>query len=187
MSVVGIPAIAQLLLLDFEPNIVAIVERPRVLRAGSRSYEISFWCCERDGRERMLLLVPSSESTRNGNGRRYHREAEALIDAAKEAQLPLEFVHASELRAHEHRIALAYRLLPLVQTAHRLSNRLVLSNAILDVLVRFHRVRFSQLTAALDGYAAADVHCVLADLLHRGMVVSDAADRLLRSTNFEKA
>lgn len=184
--VVGIPALAQALLLEFDSNIDAFTERPRTLRCGTHVYEITFWCRERNGRERMLLLVSTASATRTGTGRRRHREAEALIDAAAAAHLPLEFVHESDLLARQHEIARAFRWLPAVQTAQRLANRLMVQNAILDMLSCFHRMRLSQITSALEGYSSADVQCVLADLAHQGVLVCDAVDRMRRSTVFER-
>lgn len=186
VRVVGIPRIAQALLLEFDPTIVAYVERPRILQVDRRHYELCFWCREQSGRERMLLVVTHGQQEPGpGPKRRAHREAAALIEAASNAHLPLEFVAEADLLAQGPRVALAYSLLPGVQTALRLANRALLQAAIVDTLTLFPRMRFAQLLTALDGYASADVLCVLAYLLHAGAVTCDATERLLRSTTFE--
>lgn len=185
VRVLGLARIAQAMLLEAAPHIVAYTERPRVLEVGNARYEICFWCREKTGEERMLMVVLGSSKPAPGGKRRAHRQAEALIDAARAAHLPLEFVHEADLLAQSDRIALAYRLLPDVQTALRLSNRGVLQDAILDQLSRHHRLRFSQLLTALEGYQPADVQGVLAYLVHGGTLACDATDRWLRSTTFE--
>lgn len=188
LRVVGLTRIAQSLLLEFEPSVVAYTPRPRMLQVGKERFEICFWLRERSGEERMLLIVPGARRAgAEGASRREHRRAEALIEAARAAHLPLQFVHEAELLAQGQRIALAYRLLPDVQSAVKLTNRGQLQDLILAVLAQHPRLRFSQVLAAADGYQPADVQCVLAYLLHAGLLHCDATDRILRQTNFEVA
>lgn len=183
----GLAHIAQALLLELNPDITAYTERPRQLTIGTASYELSFWCRLRRGEERMLLVVPGTVQGAQRAARRQHREAEALLEAARAAYLPLQFVHEADLLAQPERVALAYRLLPDVQAAVRLANRGLLEDEIVAACRRHQRLRFAQLTGALGNYLPADVQCVVAYLLHTGALVSDASDRLLRSTCLEVA
>lgn len=178
----GVANIAQALLLELDPGITAFTERPRQLTVENNRYELSFWCRLRSGEERMLLVVPGAAHGGQRATRRQHREAGALIDAARAAHVPLEFVYEADLLAQPERIALAYRLLPDVQTARLLTNRGVLEQEILTLIGRHERLRFSQLSGALGNFLPADVQCVVAYLLHAGALVSDASDRLTRST-----
>ena len=183
----GLARIAQALLLELNPDITAYTPRPRLLTVGDARYELCFWCSLRSGEEKMLLVVPGMVHGAQRATRRQHREAEALLDAARAAHLPLQFVHEADLLAQPERVALAYRLLPDVQTAARLANRGLLEDEIVALCSRHDRLRFAQLSGALGNYAPADVQCVVAYLLHTGALVSDASDRLLRSTTLELA
>lgn len=184
VRVSGLPSIALALLLEFDPNVVAFVERPRILCAGNDRYEISFWVRERSGVERMPLIVRSCDMER-GKGRAGHRRAAALIEAATAAYIPLEFVLERDVLAQRAKIALAYRQLPSVQCATQLANRAQISDRIIAALDEFGRMRLAQLEAALGGYCEADLTCVLAYLLHQGQIQCNAEDRLRRSTLFE--
>jgi hypothetical protein len=181
----GLAHIAQALLLELNSDITAFTERPRQLTVGGASYELSFWCRLRSGEERMLLVVSGAVHGAQRATRRQHREAEALLDAARAAHIPLQFVHEADLLAQPERLALAYRLLPDVQAAARLAHRGLLEDEIIAVCRRHQRLRFAQLAGALGNYVPADVQCVVAYLLHTGALLSDASDRLLRSTHLE--
>lgn len=188
VRVLGLARIAQALLIEMDFNIVAYVERPRVLKVGKERHEICFWHRDRHGEERMLMVVPGTRRVgAETRAHREHRRAEALIEAARAAHLPLQFVHEADVLAQGQRIALAYRLLPDVQSAQRLTNRGQLQDLILGLLAQHARLRFSQIVAGTDGYRPADVQCVLALLLHAGQLRCDATDRLLRNTVFEVA
>jgi hypothetical protein len=173
--------------MEFNPKVGAYTERPRVLSVGTALYEICFWWRDTSGEEHMLMIVMGTSSAAQAEKRRAHRDAEALIEAARAAHLPLEFIQERDVLAQSDRIALAYRLLPDVQTAIRLTNRGIVHDAIVDQLSRHHRLRFSQLTTALEGFQHADIQCVLAYLVHAGILTCDAKDRMLRSTCFEIA
>lgn len=186
VRVLGLARIAQALLIEMDFNIVAYIERPRVLEVGKERHEICFWQRDRHGEERMLMIVPGTRRVgADTSARREHRRAETLIEAARAAHLPLQFVHEGDVLAQSQRIALAYRLLPDVQSAQQLTNRGQLQDLILELLAQHPRLRFSQIVAGTEGYHPADVQCVLAFLLHAGQLRCDAADRLLRNTLFE--
>lgn len=183
VRVVG-PALVLALRLEFDPDVVAYVERPRRLVCGPHTYEFSFWYRERSGREHLLLLVPTSESAPLAGGRRRHRQAEQLLDAAEAAHLPLRFEHESDLIAQSNETASWLRMLPSVQLAQRLENRLPLRTRIVQIVGQFERCRMSQLEAALDGYSPADVRCITCDLAHAGLLAFDAKASLHQHTLF---
>jgi hypothetical protein len=174
VRVVGLPNLALALRLEFDPTIIAYTERPRLLRCGADVYEFSYWYLERGGRETLALLVPTPDSAPAEGGRRRHRRAEQLLDAARAAHLPLSFVFESELVAQGQELATFLRMLPSVQIARRLANRYPLREHILRIVTQFDRCRLSQLVSALEGYAPADVQCVTCDLAHAGLLAFDA-------------
>lgn len=170
IRVVGLPALSMALQREFGPQFVAYVERPRILTVGKDRYEFAFWTKDREGRESLLLLVPTGSSESVSGGRRRHRQAEALLAAAEAAHLPLQFVLETELI--EQRISLAshIRMLPSVQLAARLDNRPVLRERILDFVVAQERCRVSHIFRSLDNYLTSDVRCVVCDLVHAGLL-----------------
>lgn len=184
IRVIGIARVAQGLLFESDPNVVAYTERPRLLQVGNRSYELCFWYREKSGREHMRMVVLVNAQTPGSGTRRAHREAQALIDAAQAAYVPLEFVTEAELLAQGERVALAYRWLQDVTSAHAMPNRGHVETAVLNVFAQFGRQRLAQLLAAMPGYAEVDIQCVLASLLHDGRVWCDATDRIERGTAF---
>lgn len=172
-TVVGFTRAMQGLELEFNPGVVAYVPRPRTLLVGEVRYEFSYWHREAGGREVLSLHVRPGETVPGAGGRQRHRQADALLAAAEAAQLPLHFVFESELPRRSVRHANYYRLLPSVQAARSLPNRLALRSQVLEIVGSRDRMRLDQLEQQLGNFVPADVRCVVADLLHGGELVCD--------------
>lgn len=173
VEVIGVPAFCLALLLEFNPRISTYVERPRTLVTPASRLELSFWIQDRHGRERFLLIVPTAESLPAQGGRRTHRRAEALLEAASAASIQILFISEPDLLEQRARIAQALRMLPYVQDVQRLPHRLYLRERVLSLLATSPRVRFSQVEQSLSDFVASDVRAVLCDLIHQGDLVLD--------------
>lgn len=173
VTVVGVPRLMQGLELEYDPKVVAFVPRPRFLEVGEHRYEFSFWHRDSGGREVLSLLVRPSETVSGAGGRHRHRQAEALLAAAEAAKLPLRFVIEADQPRRSIRHANFYRLLPSVQAAHRLANRLALRSHVLELVGGRERMRLDQLDQQMSNFLKADVRCAVADLLHAGELAAD--------------
>ncbi len=168
--------------LEFDPGVSAYVERPRLLHVNERRYELDIWYRELDGRERCVMVVPHGTSVADATGRRRHRHAQQLLDAAERASVPLRFeAEADLLRELPHSLA-RLRMLPLVQTAQRLRNRIPLRQRILQFAASLERFRMSQLVIAMEGYMPSDVRAVACDLVHVGQLQIDPSQPLNAGT-----
>lgn len=172
VRVVGLSLIVALRL-EFSPDVSRYVERPRRLNCNGQVHELSFWYRERNGRERCVMVVPHTSSSVDATGRRQHRHAQLLLEAAERASVPLRFEAEAQLLEEKPQSQARLRMLPMVQTALRLNNRLPLRQRILEFSGRLERFRLSQLVKALEGYAPADVRAVACDLIHIGRLQLD--------------
>lgn len=164
--------------LEFDPEVTAIVERPRKLDLGLSRIELTFWWRERSGRERFALLVPDSATLPGPDGTRRPRQIERLRAAAADASLTLEFVTEDAIKAKNARCELHFHLLGLVQSAQQLKAGLVVRQEVLRVVGLYPRVRLAQAVTDLAHLPANHVHLVVAELLHLGALQTDATARL---------
>ena len=72
IEVIGVSTLSFALLLEFDPNMVAYTERPRVLDTSAGCYELSFWIRDNQGRERFLFIVPTNASRPGQNEQTIH-------------------------------------------------------------------------------------------------------------------
>jgi hypothetical protein len=182
IRIVGIPALVLALRLEFNPDVESYVERPRLLKCSSDVFEFSFWYRTVNGRESLPLLVHAADSAPAIAGRWRHRKAEQLLIAAQEAHLPLEFVFESDLIDQGAEFSTWLRMLPSVQLAHRYPHRFELRTRVMEVAATPERCRISQIVDALGGYVAADIRCIVCDLIHAGILVIDPKARLTQHT-----
>lgn len=178
IEVIGVPAVGLALLLEFAPAIVAYIERPRILETPSGRYELSFWIRDKQGRERFLFIIPTNASQPGQNGRRIHRRTEALLDAARRAEIQLIFVSEPDLLDQRLRITQALRMLPYVQDVQRLPNRLYLRERVRAHFELNTRARFAQVEQSMPEFAASDVRAVVCDLAHLGELTIDPSGGL---------
>lgn len=169
VEVVSCLATALALKFEFDPNIVSYIERPRSLAVrGGSPIELAFWTVESRGRERLWLLVPASETLHAGSPRREHRKSQALFEAASAAHLSLDFVFEDQFRKEADLLRSWYRMLPYVQSAEGLPNRVALSHQILAVFEDVPRATLKQIEDTLSGFHPADVRAVTFGLIHQG-------------------
>lgn len=186
IEVIGVPALSLALLLEFNPNIVAYVERPRLLDTSAGRHELPFWVRDRQGRERFLFIVPTNASQPGQNGRRIHRRTEALLDAARRAEIQLIFVSEPDLIDQRLRITQTLRMLPYVQDVQRLPNRLYLRERVRAHFELSARARFAQIEQSMPEFAASDVRAVVCDLVHQGELTIDPSTSLTMHTVVSK-
>jgi len=178
VQIVGTVAFSQALLLEFNVDVSIFVERPRRITYGDRTGDISYWYRLADGQEKYLLLVPTPDTEALAGGRRQHRHIEQLQEAARAIGIAIELKFEPEILAEAARIATFFHLLPFVQTALRLNNRMPLQQDIAAFVERHPRCSLSQVEAALSEYRVDDVRAVTCDLIHAGCVEIDAASVL---------
>jgi hypothetical protein len=166
--------------LEFNPDVLAYVERPRTLAVGDQRTEFDFWTSEAHGRERFWLLVTADETVHPNSPRHEHRRAQALVEAAQAAQISVEFVFEEDLLRRADELYTWYRLLPYVQTALHLPSRMVLREQVLAVLKNVPRATLDQVEAELHRFNRADVRAAIAHLIHAGQVKLDKTANLSR-------
>ncbi len=170
VQVIGIPAMSQALLYEFNPSVEAYVERPRRLVLRDREIDITFWIRMRDGRERCIFLIPSCDSEPAAGGMRRHRNAEDLLAAGRALGVNLDFISESDVLARTAQISACFRLLPYVQSAYRMHNQVALREQICCLVDRVPSCHLAQVEQALEGFAPSDVRAVICDLIHSGRV-----------------
>lgn len=166
---------------EFDPQVTAWVERPRLLTFNDNEVELCFWTRCACGREQFLLFVDEAATTTDPHTRkRDHRAARDLIDAANLAGLALHFVYETHLVERKTALTTWYRLLPYVQTANALPQVEALERLILEAFAIQARMSFLQLEQTLHAHAAPDVRAVACRLLHSGHLQIDASHPLSR-------
>lgn len=178
VDVCGPFELAYRLQLEFDPDVTAIVERPRKLAMGLSRIELTFWFRERTGRERFTLLVPDVATLPGPDGIRRPRQIERLRAAARDSGISLEFVTEDAIKSKSARCELYYHLLGPVQSARALKAGLVVRQEVLRVVELYPRVRVAQVVGDLGHLPASHVHLVIAELLFLGAVKTDATARL---------
>lgn len=164
---------------EFDPQITAWVERPRLLPIKDNTVELCFWTRRACGREQFALFVDEAATTTDARTRkRDHRAARDLIDAANLAGLALRFVFETDLVERKTVLTTWFRLLPYVQTASTLPHVDALERLVLDAFTIQARMSFLQLEQTLSAHAAPDVRAVACRLLHRGRLQIDASHPL---------
>lgn len=175
--------LAMALELEFEPDVVAWVERPRLLSVGQSDIELCFWFRRKTGREGFQLFVDAKNSRTDPRSRiKTHRHARDLIDAANRAGISLEFVLEAHLLERTNRIRIWYRLLPFVQTATTLPHLASLERVTREAFSMQQKMSFLQLEQALKPHAGPDVRAVACHLIHSGFLHLDSSKLLTSHT-----
>lgn len=186
VAVIGVLALALALELDFSPDTVGFVERPRVLPYRDKEVELSFWQRERSGRERFYLLVPNvAHEVEPKSRQRRHRDARDIIEAANAAGISLQFVFEADVLAKAASIGTWFRLLPYVQTAMTLPHRHSIQERVLETFAMQSSMTMDQIEASLVGLNAADVRAVVCAHIHSGTLAIDPTKTLSRHTVVE--
>jgi hypothetical protein len=174
VEVVGVPALCLGLLLEFNPNIAAYTQRPRLLLTSTERHELAFWIRDLQGRERFLFIVATKDSIPEKGGKRAHRRMEVLQEAARRLEIQLIFISEPELMEQRMRITQALRMLPYVQDAQRLGHRLYLQDRVTGFFELNRQARFMDVESSLPDFIASDVRAVVCDLIHQGALNVDA-------------
>lgn len=173
--------LAMALELEFAPDVVIWVERPRLLAVKNAKVELCFWRRSVSGREGFHLFVDATATTQDGVRRiRQHRQARDIIEAANDAGLSLEFVFEAALLERKSELTTWFRLLPYVQTAATLPHLAALERLVEDVFLAQPRMSFLQLEQSLGSHAPADVRAVACRFVHRGRLQLDLSQPLTR-------
>lgn len=180
VELIGCLATALSLRFEFDPDVVAFIERPRTLEVNDGRVELAFWTRETRNRERFWLLVPADDTLNPRSSRREYRHARALVEAAQAAHLSLEFVFEEDMRKCAPTLSTWYRLLPYVQTARALPNRVVLRQQVRSVFDGLAQATLDQIEGTLHSFHSADVRAAVCDLIHCGELSLVDTSRLSR-------
>lgn len=167
---------------EFDFSVHTYIERPRRLAlTEDRVIDITFWTRSTTGEEKFWLVVPAP-ATKTVAGRRASRDQNLLSEATTRQGLKLDFIFEDELCADRNRIDAYFRLLPYLQAASDVRDRLIIEQKILAIL-RLHPTQsFRRIEQHLQDHAIADVRAVIAGLVHAGKVDVDLRSPLSAAT-----
>jgi hypothetical protein len=153
---------------EFDPNLIAYVERPRRMALTARQeIDISFWTRDRAGNERYYLAIPNAGTVGSTSGTVAVRDREQLDEAAARHHLELTYVTERDLIAAIADCATAFELLPHVWAYRRLMSRSLIRAHIDAHLANNPRTTLAQLLKVVD-YPADSVRAVVAAMIHDG-------------------
>ena len=185
VSVLRPAALAMALEHEFSPETETFVERPRYLKAGSTSYELSFWTRSVRGFEQFQLLTGFPAGT-TGELRSAQRKKDEVIQAGKDAQIALllkpEAAYLQLARANANRM----RLLPYVQTARELSDINTVKSRVVELFAYQERLSFHRIEQAIKNIDARNVRAATCALIHSGDLRIDLSAKLHVHSNVEK-
>ena len=178
--------VAAALRFEHDPLVSAYIERPRRLALTEhRVIDITFWTRLTTGEEKFWLVVPAP-STETVGGRRASRDQGLLSEAATRHGLRLDFIFEAELCADRNRIDACFRLLPYVQAAAGVRDRLIIEQKILAILRVQPTPSLHQIEQQLQDHAKAEVRTVIAGLLHAGKAEMDLRTPLSAATTLRE-
>ncbi len=185
VTLVGPIALALGLQFEFDPDVLAYIERPRMLSVDGTDIDLSFWSRTRKGIEQFSLITLSPEgSTAELLAR--NRRRDALVTAAQRAHLSLQFVPLAQFIQAKTISPNRLRLLPFVQTASDVPQADVLGERILALFSTQARMGFAQIERSLSDFDARDTRAVACQLVHRGQLQVDWQARLHSQSVLEK-
>ena len=168
VTVAHILHLAIALRFEFDPSLVAYVERPRRMALSAKQdIDISFWTRNRAGEERYYLAIPNSGTMGSTSGTVSIRDREALDEAAARHDLQLSYLTEREMTSSIAQCAIAFELLPHVWAHSRLVSRSVIRERINGHLANTPRSTLAQLLELLD-FPADSVRAVVAAMIHDG-------------------
>lgn len=171
---------------EFDPQTLTYVERPRTLEVQGEPIELDFWTREQRGHERYWLIVAINDTVSPGSPRRNYRRARDMVEAARQAQLCLDFCFEEDLQKDAGALGTWYRLLPYAQTALTLPNREILRERVLREFDTLARASFDQIESSLRGFHAADVRAVVVNLVCDGLLALVDPKHLTRFSLIER-
>ena len=153
---------------EFDPSIVAYVERPRRMAlTPKQDIDISFWTRNRAGEERYWLAIPNAGTMGSTSGTVSIRDRDALDEAAARHDLALSYLTEREMASNLGQCAIAFELLPHVWAHRRLTSRSVVREHILGHLANSSCTTLDQLFKLID-YPHDSIRAVVAAMVHDG-------------------
>ncbi len=178
VTVLGPLQLAFRLQLEFDPQVVAVTERPRSIPVGLSDTELHFWWQRRGGRECFALIIPNAQTIPGVDGKRRPRQLDRLRAAATDAYVSLRLVTEDELKAPACRNELCLQLLGTCQSARGLGSALVLRQEVAETIQRGGRMRVEELFTELGHFPHTHLQAAVAELLHIGFLQTDANPRM---------
>ena len=168
VTIVQILHLAAALRFEFDPSLVAYIERPRRIALSPRQeIDISFWTRDRAGEERYYLAIPNAGTMSSTSGTVSTRDREALDEAAARHDLRLTYLTEREMISSIAQCAIAFELLPHVWAYSRLVSRSVIRERINRHLANNQRTTLAQLINQID-FPPDSVRAVVAAMIHDG-------------------
>ena len=168
VTVATILHLAIALRFEFDPSLVAYVERPRRMALSPKQdVDISFWTRDRSGQERHYLAIPNAGTMGSTSGTVSIRDREALDEAAARHDLQLSYLTERELTSELGQYAIAIELLPHVWAHRRLASRSIVRERILGHLANSSCATLDQLFKLID-FPHDSVRAVVAAMVHDG-------------------
>ena len=153
---------------EFEPTLMAYVERPRRIALGPRKeIDISFWTRNRAGEEHYYLAIPNAGTIGSTSGNISIRDREELDAAAERHDLRLNYITEREITSNIAQCAIAFELLPHVWAHSHLTSRSFIREHINGHLANSTKVTLAQLIQMIN-YPADSIRAVVAAMIHDG-------------------
>ncbi len=153
---------------EFNPSLVAYVERPRRIALSPRQdIDISFWTRDRAGNEHYYLAVPNAGTMGSTSGTVSIKERDKLDDAAARHDLQLTYITEREMITAIANCTMAFELLPHVWAYSRLVSRTLIRAEINAHLLNNPRTTLAQLLQLLK-FPPDSVRAVVAAMVHDG-------------------
>lgn len=156
--------------LEFDPSLVAYVERPRRLAlTDKQQIDVSFWTRDHAGNERFVLFVPTCGTLPSTAGLAAVRDRDVLNAAARRHGFELTYVTERELLSTSAERGAYWQLLPHVQHHCRLIVRSLVESAVEAAFVLTPKSTLRGISKQLaDRFTSDQVAAVIAAMVHRG-------------------
>lgn len=155
---------------EFDPSLVAYVERPRRLQFSPRQQiDIAFWTRSRSGEERFYLTIPDAGVIGSTSGLVSIRDPAVVADVACRHEIQLHTLSEAYLRSQSTWLRTCHELLLHVWEYQRQPVRSVIRAHIEAFMDKGPRVSLSTLLRTLD-YSETAIKAVVAAMVHEGSV-----------------
>ncbi len=168
VTVAEILHLAIALQFEFNPDLVAYLERPRRMALSPRQdIDISFWTRSRTGEERYYLAIPNAGTIGSSSGTVSIRDRDKLDEAAARHDLQLNYITERDMISAIADCAVAFELLPHVWAYRRLLSRSLIRAEIKALLLNNPRTTLAQLLHLLP-FPPDSIRAVVAAMVHDG-------------------
>lgn len=156
--------------LEFEPTLVAFVERPRRIAMSEKQHiDLTFWTRDCKGKEQFLLFIPSGGTIASTRGLAAVRDRETIDAAARKHGVEITYVAERDLLSASAERGAYWQLLPHVQHHRRLLVRSLVESSIEALLAVTPSLTLRGASKQLaERFTADQVAAVLAAMVHRG-------------------